>query len=812
MNPPTPYDQVSIKTAQDLKTVATRPDITSLSHLSLPEIEVISDLVARYIPAGNVPGVILNSLVRLPGHKVPEETVQRDIHLLFKGVEETVDRAIFATLFAGPAAVLWGYQNLLKLAGKSPEDAFPEGHWQFYVNYALREDTARHTNETNGFDRALRQHKLNLSQTDRIAAWVMAAIHALHQYNSFLENEWRERVYTAVLQQITSKRPDAEVYALLYRAWQKLIPYQRRQDAGNLTYSQYRQAVFDSYLHPHIERLPSNVRLQWHQTIQAAESEELPAYQQQMSILGYLKPDNYGEVRVPIPIERAQIGLIHKGHYFLVPACIPATNLPADISFIRPQISSILRARLNTIPNSLSTLARVRRAAQPGLRSAFSAELAAGLQQLRNAPILVNIDCVSSKQPLAVLRQIERGVGDHPMTIFDTGDTIAIDQSHIFFDGAWGAALAEIITNEALSWAVYLHANRSNNSGIVQVQPLHLNYQPADLALIKAAPKASIESSAENDGLNLTAINHLRQLMKKRSQDLMLTVNDLLVLYRSIHACTYQPSPDLLNELQNMVFAGSPQARKAAEAALEAVQTPLTASPAMLIPVAAENRYPLERLVPLSFEVPLAELDLLGWHTRTLQALEIYQSLSADRSQAYDEFTTRQRTYLAVLGGFGAIMRQAKQIAWHGESTSVNMIRLLAHLPQPVQRMLDKIPAHFDLLNDLIKGREVFSNIGQVAPTSTLTRFISAKDDNEKKTLIWGIMSDARGTLRITLRDFRPHVEKLHQIDSHNLANRITQDYLEAYVNGMNRYINDVRRITLGSRTSQPSVKTRIPA
>lgn len=810
MNQSISYEQASIQTAQDLKTVATRPDISSLSHLSLPEIEVISELVARYVPAGNVPGVILSGLVRLPGRKVPNDIVQRDLRLLFRGVEQTADRALYATLFAGPAAVLWGYQNLLKLAGKPPDSAFPEGHWQFYVDYALREDTARHANETRGFENALQQHNLNLSPADRLTAWVMACIHILHQYNALLENEWRERVYSAVLEDVTRQRPDAEEYASLYRTWQKQIPYRRGQDAGNRTYPQYRQGIFDQFLQPYLEHLSSNLRLQWHQAVQEAEAQDMPAYQHQMSILAYLRPDTYSELRVPLPIEQTNIGIIYKGNYFLIPVCTPNTSLPADINIVRPQISSLMRSRLNPMPTSLQTLSRVRRSTQVGLRTAFTPELTASLEQLHTAPIIINTGTASPYRPLAQQRQVERGCGDHPLTLIDTGSSFIFDQSHIFFDGSWGAALAEIITNEALSWAVYLYSNRPNSSGIVQVTPLNFNFQPSDQAAVQAAPKVPVEASAENENLNLSVINNLRQLLKKRSQELQLTVNDFLVLYRAIHSFTYQPSVEVLTDLQALVYAGSPQAKQAAAAALEAIQGEASIAPALLIPVAADNRRPSERLIPLSFEVPLVELDLLNLHRQTVQALDIYQSLSGDRSSAYDDFFELQRTYLATLSGFGEVIRRAKQIAWHGESASVGVIRLLAHLPIPVQRLLDKIPAHFDMLNDLIKGREVFSNIGQVAPTSTLTRFISAKDDNEKKTLIWGIMTDNRNTVHISLRDFRPHVQMLYNIGSPDLAHRLTQDYLDTYVNGMNRYINDLRRITLGSRSSQQSTKSRV--
>ena len=77
----------------------------------------------------------------------------------------------------------------------------------------------------------------------------------------------------------------------------------------------------------------------------------------------------------------------------------------------------------------------------------------------------------------------------------------------------------------------------------------------------------------------------------------------------------------------------------------------------------------------------------------------------------------------------------------------------MAQMPTPLQRLLDQIPGRFDILNDLIKGREIFSNIGAVARSSSLTRFASAKDDNDKKELAWGVLTDASGTMVLTLRD-----------------------------------------------------------
>ena len=99
----------------------------------------------------------------------------------------------------------------------------------------------------------------------------------------------------------------------------------------------------------------------------------------------------------------------------------------------------------------------------------------------------------------------------------------------------------------------------------------------------------------------------------------------------------------------------------------------------------------------------------------------------------------------------------------------------------------------------------MFSNVGAVARTSTLTRFITAKDDNTQKQLAWGVLTDAEEIMRISLRDFRPQVATLLSIGRKDLANMITQDYLDAYVEGFNAYIHDLSEITLAKKLPSSS-------
>jgi len=164
-----------------------------------------------------------------------------------------------------------------------------------------------------------------------------------------------------------------------------------------------------------------------------------------MSILACLEPGSYGETRTPLPLAQAAIGLIHQGAYYLIPACLPGSDRPADLQTVRDKVAA---AFAETGPGEQAclphTLAQIKRSAWPDLRHKMAPGLVQELDRLRQAPVWFNSDQRPRRLPLAELRQAARGRGDHALTLFDTGETLVFDQSHIFFDGTWGAALAEI--------------------------------------------------------------------------------------------------------------------------------------------------------------------------------------------------------------------------------------------------------------------------------------------------------------------------------------------------------------------------------
>lgn len=799
MTSSTNYQQATIKTANDLRGIAQSEDLRSLSQLSLPEIEAVVNLTAQIMPAGNVPGMILSGLARTPGRRMPLHTMQQHISILFKGIEQILDKMAYGAVFAGPAAVIWGYQNLLRLAGKDPDSSFPEGTWQFYADYALREDTARHLNETHGFDTILQQHNIRISEVDRMTSWVMASVACLHQYNALLELEWRERVATFQLREVvTAALGHPGNYEHLYRMWEFHRPYRRDAEAANFDYTTYRRRKFDDFMLEMMRGLSDEIRKAWADRMSAATHQDLPAYQRQMSILAYLDPGPYGEMRTHFEISSAHIGLVYQGCYYMLPACVPGTSRPIEVNMVREQVAAILAAapahRASLIP-----LAQVRRASMADLRRKLNPALVKDLDMLRFAPIIINGDVRSAAQSLIDVRQAERGIGDHALTIFSTSKSFVFDQSHIFFDGTLGAALAEILTNEALSWAVYLSTQAPIRPAEKRIYtPLKLPVMANDLEFIRQSPRVTAEAGAEHSGINLKACTTLRRLFKQRNNTLQLTVNDLMILYRAIHAARYQPSAYLIKALSEL--NGSSRAAQLVKQSLDEIRK---VNPAILIPIDASRRIPRDRLYPMCIEVPLMELDLLNLHQQVIENLDAYEGAALERTSAYSNFDKLQRTYLATLAGFGSMLGKWKEMAIQGESASVGAIKLLAHLPPALQHMLDKAPAKFEILNNMLKGREVFSNVGQVVPTSTLSRFVTAKDDNEQKQLSWGVLTDAQGVMRISLRDFRPHVAALAEIGRQDLANLIALDYLDSYVQGFNAYIRDLQRITIASRKTR---------
>lgn len=868
LDPATHARQVR-QTRQALDTIDDT-SLVSLSGLGIPEVQALKQEIAEIFPASNLPSFLLQGLLQLKDRTLPPERIQADLRVLFRGTRQI---GLFSTFLAAPALVIYGYQQLLTLAGKDVESAFPDGLWQFYTEFGLREDTARHSLETVGFQQTWSE----AGELDAAACWVYTAVQTIFAYDALLANEWHERVLLRCLDEALEehaakrlgrklpRKPDRRGYALAEQVahlrrefaieriaadWVAACPYSAPACAQLEAYATYRREQFEDYLDQALRALPAELRAAMRQRYAQRAEGDLPAYQRQMTILMRLRPELYQEHHDPIPLDTARVAVVVGGRYYLIDVCDrdPHGHLlvfPADgstqstgvalpltrgddgrlydrygrgvtighagvvsaggdrLGRLRPRSIAAIKGQVRAILDQASPvaapadaalptdmlLAQAPRVRQNDLRSRLNAITRAALHDLGHAAIVINWDRHDGTLPLRTIRQTQRGCGDHALTLIRTDRSMVFDLSHIFFDGIWGMALAEILTGFATG--CYPQVAMERPSPAVGATALPISDNPGFRKDARVALADSpIEIPAETSAVDLAAISTLRRRLDKIR--LALTVNDLLLLARSAHAASYDPyrpgSPvqAVLEQISRLE-----DGHRLRHAIDTSIATERAINPALLIPMDASGVDPRLRLFPATFRNPVPEM--IPRLTRCAEMVD--QLRQREDAPTLRTFEQERRTLYGELQTFSLLLQALKQVTMRGESFTTTSLRLLAHLPGPVQHLMTLVPQKIGILNEIIKGREVFSNVGQVAPGSSLTRFASSRDDGETKLLVWGVLTDAHGQLYVTLRDFRPHVVGLWQRGHTHPARALTQDYLDAYAESVNRLIRDIQRV-----------------
>lgn len=869
MPAPNPQQNASVQqTLQALDGTAADTSLASLSGLGIPQVRELKREIAEIFPASNLPAFLLQGLLQLKGRTLDRDRVAGDLRVLFR---ETGQIGMYGTFLAAPALIIFGYQRLLTLAGKDMQSAFPDGTWQFYTEFGLREDAARHTVETTGFQRSAP----DLGEAAAAACWVAAALHTLFCYDELLANEWHERISlrcvelalidaaTASLGRLPKRGQERErlvaaaaselraAYGIERLAidWAARRPYHGPPDDPLDGYPIARRRAFEAFLSERLRRAPDPLRQGVHAHYDALRPRELPAFISQMSLHQTLMPEGYSERRMPIESAAAGVALVCGGAYHLIdlyerdgagallitprdgdPAR-PGQPLPLErrpdgghadrygrlvtidrLGHVRVEGARIGRLRRRPLAEILAQTAAALRADRPlpigmagempptdlllaaaprgrqdQLRAMLNAQSRDEIGQLRRAPIVVNWDRHSGDQPLGQIRRTRRGVGDHAMTIIRTDRGVVFDMSHIFFDGAWGSALAEVITGFAAAVARQAGGVRPAKIGPPPRLSLASN-RPFLNAAGEAAAGAPAEVDAESDRISLTAMNTLRRRLAEREMEL--TVNDLLVLARYAHAADYQPGPAAMAALDDLA-AREGEGGRLARQTREDLAAQRAMVPALLIPMDASGIDPRQRLHPATLRNPTPELL-----PRLARCEQLLRRLVKQPTYELRALFEAERTNLCGdLLTYGATLRALREITTRGESFPTAALKLLGHLPRPMQSLLDLVPQKIDVLNEIVKGAEVFSNIGQIARSSSLRRFASSRDDGDTKLLIWGVMADAGGRLVVTLRDFRPHVAPLLAAGHLALAELLAADFLSAYAESANGLVKRLQRV-----------------
>src|SRR5512145_2544979 len=314
--------------------------LVDLTHLGIDAVHALKQEVAEIFPASNLPAFLLQGLIQIEGRVLKQERVADDLRVLFRSSKQI---GLYGTFLAAPAMVLYGYQRLLTLAGKDIESAFPDGPWQFYTQFGLREDAARHSLESIGFQSALP----NASELDAATCWVYSSIRTLFTYTDLLAVEWQEHTLLRAIEatladravellgrSLARKEPArarmiAERIILLrqeYRlerlvsGWAAVRPYGGPPDAPLDDYAANRRARFRTYIGDALRYLPPSLRDAAERRY-AAQRDDLAAYQRQLSLLTTLCADSYQDRRCQLPLYKSYVAFVVGGSYYLIDTC-----------------------------------------------------------------------------------------------------------------------------------------------------------------------------------------------------------------------------------------------------------------------------------------------------------------------------------------------------------------------------------------------------------------------------------------------------------------------------------------------------------
>jgi hypothetical protein len=783
-----------------------------------------SEPLEYYFASGSLYGLIRSGLTLIRSRRIRARS-GRDSRAL--SMSAIGDQILYVLLVAIPAVVLTAYQTIrYRLTGEP--SGFPLGTWQFYLQFGLREDLAHHTNETIGYEQ---NRPAEATDLDDLTAWIMTVIQFLWGYEDLMGVVWDEWVTLRLVAEAANEYDlgQESLFKNILRQWEIARPYSAPL---NGTYADVRRGAFEQFITPRLNALPHNVRNAVSAQFQTLAASRRDNFEKQMSLLNRTVPGQYMDTIEPIPLWDAWIGLVLGGQYHLISVVarddngVPVAYGPggkrwaikvvngvpcspsgeklvlhgvqlfrqtdqewmgyldmASASYVKGQIKTIL----NTVNTDLAPgnravdvlLAEAPRRDQRHLRRLLPQKTQASIKMLTRTPIIVNWDTKARDASLAQLRRSQRGIGDHALTIMRADKSMIFDQSHIFFDGTWAMAMAEVLTTAAVQWCKRCITIAPGEAPALK--PLRLEGSPS---FINAAlPRQQTSAvSAETTIYDISLIFQLRDMLAKTGT--RLTVNDLLVITRIFHAAHYRPSAAVQPKIDAYRNAAQSPAEKKAISAIEhSIQRGRLRNPALLIPVDASIVEPHERIFPITFR-NLADSLVWVWDD-TWESYQAYRKIeppdTPEGVAALKAFALKRTFLIGNLRAFSYILAANKTVAMRGESINIAVLQHISHLPVWMQYFLNAIPEQLPVLNEIIKGDEVYSNVGRVAKGSSITRFMSAKDDGNTKMLVWGVMTDDNNRLIVTMRDFRPHVRPLIEAGSLDLAQALAQDYVVSY-------------------------------
>ncbi|MBI5509930.1 MAG: hypothetical protein HY903_14335 [Deltaproteobacteria bacterium] len=678
--------------------------------------------------------------------------------------------------------------------------------WQFYTPFGMREDASRFTFETAPFA----DHAAEACSPPAIGSWLRAAAELLFDYDQLLAHEWRQRTWTRLI--------DAEIGALRQGGDQGSADAADHEMGAVRPRLQAPWAKETALLDPLelIKALPAESCRRLRHRFERRRRRDENAFCDQLSLLVTLAPTRQADVRRRLSLAEIQGCLLYgddvyafdlalrdeRGLLLVFASADPADTavtarlVPDRTSFrdergrvvtidkrgqvvhestsigcLRPPPVSALAAAVaqvqagghSPLPAPI-TLRRYPRGVQAAIRAREQDSEA--LRVLARAPIIVQVRDFDKPVPLGVVRACAGGTGDQPLTIMPNRFGTAFDFSHIIFDGVWAITMADRLTRRAQE--LFRGEAASRTATPVPVKRLDLSgVLVTDRA--ERAPRVPAVAYGETTAVDLDTMRALRRRLTDRG--IALSAGDILLLGLFLHHRRHAFGAEAETGLAALEAA-------AAHAVVETIRrTRADERLGVPVPILFMDAAPVD---------PRQRLFMATWHTVPDDALYAVLEGSAPTSAA---------SVATALAAFARAAEKFRSQLAAGVSPTFAAIGPLKTCPGPFRNAAHRLPLRSAAVRRGVIGDQLFSNLGQMAPGSAITRVSGARGDVGDRGIILTTLTNCRRELFISIRDFRPYVGELCDLGHPDAATVLAQDYVDGYASTTNALVKRLAEI-----------------
>lgn len=720
--------------------------------------------------------------------------------------------------------------------------------WFDYTQTAFL--SAYHVIENTAFQNKI---SADISNIDFATAWVSQIITVLFEYQQFLENEWIEYtllrlIDDAVADSVITRHVFDEVGKMIdeksaefietrrmvleesqeeidleilqnkqalgvnevKKRWAKNCPYARPLQHRHKKYTTYRREVFLAFLEKEGLRLPRQIGAYVWGKFYENKTQNLAQFKADRNILTNLSFENKETKQKKIPLWKAKIGFCLGGQYYLIDvayrdergrllAFVPGK--PDDSGeplvlietengkVVDQQGRAIVVEQDGTIeiqsPSGITRKKQLRPTPNSIIKSIISAiiyenkilngqknETQLASAKLKDVPITLNWDTQSTRSSLLNIISAGKQKDMPSISLFKTSRAMQCAMHPMFFSPISGALFFRYLNFEAISgYQNLLKRNivMQNNSNIVLTRLV-------EKIETSKERHALLELSAEAKGIRQNYVSSAIKNLEKYK--IIATNSDLILIYLTIAHQQYKTKVAVQRNIAKLRLNQN-------EALVEAI----------------ENMWRDARKKP----------NTIIWLQNTLGSAldgaiypQLFRNINVDFSEKYDDLLKQmevsqkkekvavldspKKDFLRTLNQSLAYLKMLKQIVRQKQNPSSAALSVLVAFSNDTAA-IKLLPTEFGGTTIMKTPYELFSMIGDIVPVKFTSRMMPARENNVSRPLIWSVVLQLGGEYTLILRDSRQPVVDLANAGYEKEAQLITQDTLDVFVSGFNRFM-----------------------